>query len=162
MQLSSLMFFKPWCTGTAIVWSEDGWVFQAHSLVFRMLNWVIMSGNCVLFYGEVDTCLLVNRHRDDPPHFAQVTKQPRDGRGYWPFTKLCLTWVHGWEMKGSILHYQSLGPASLPKEAFHLVRQLLAHGNRRLGKKRTQFQLQMFPQGRCLKATQKLTASVSQ
>lgn len=41
----------------------------------------------------------------------------------------------GEEMKGTILHYQSLGPANLPKEAFHLARQLLAHGNWRLKKK---------------------------
>lgn len=40
-----------------------------------------MSNNCVLFYGEVDTYLLVNRHRDDPPHFTQVTKQPLGWEG---------------------------------------------------------------------------------
>lgn len=59
-------------------WDHHHWVrgFQAHSLGLRMLNWVIMRSNCVPFYGEVDTCLLVNRHRDDPHHLAQVTKQP--------------------------------------------------------------------------------------
>lgn len=41
-----------------------------------MLNWVIVGSNWVPFCGEVHTCLLVNRHWDDPSHFAQVTKQP--------------------------------------------------------------------------------------
>jgi len=46
-----------------------------------MLNWAIMSGNHDPFYGEVDTCHLVNRHRDDHPHFTRVTKQPLGWEG---------------------------------------------------------------------------------
>lgn len=76
---------------------------------------------------------------------------PRDGEGYWPFTKLCLTWVHGWEMKGSILHYQSLGPAGLPKEAFHLGRQRLAHGNWELRKRGCSFNCKRFLRADVLK-----------